>query len=701
MSVPLDPNHSKYRPDIDGLRAVAVLSVVIFHASPSNLAGGFIGVDIFFVISGFLISKIIFENLDKNTFSFISFYSRRIKRIFPALLLVLAFSYALGWFSLFADEYEQLGKHIAGGAGFVANLVLWSEAGYFDNSAETKPLLHLWSLGIEEQFYIIWPLLLWLTRKNGPALATTISLAIASFTLNLANTQEDRPSAFYFPHTRFWELLCGSLLAWLTIHGRETYVRLKSKLYGAPALIDHHETNPDSSNIAANITSLTGLLLLAYGLWRIDGNLDFPGIWATIPVLSAVLLIAAGPEGWVNRYILSSKIAVWFGLISFPLYLWHWPLLSFARILKSGTPAADTRIAAVALSIVLAWLTYKLIERPVRFGKHNRAKVVVLAVLMAIMGYIGYDTYNQDGIASREVLKANPSLDSGDDGGDGGNMIDGCGVVEEASRKLFHRCTIDKRGNVRFALMGDSKADAMYAGLVRTSNSEGRWLFIGGSGAYGAPVPLLASDIDTNRPLTVHAVEAIRGNSDIDTVVLVAAIRSIFLISDGVRDGNTATYDHTYLRHLSTTDLYDITLDEMGRVVNKFVGSGKKVVLVVDNPPLPDPRDCINRRTSLDAVNAVLGTDNQHCHVSIKSFNDQTRLYRHLLKKIQENHPESVKIFDPTDIYCNNINGFCEPTKNGRMMYSYTDHISDYAAGLVGHALNDFLKESVSPRPQP
>ena len=158
--------HPKYRPDIDGLRAIAVLSVVGFHAFPSWVNGGFIGVDVFFVISGFLISGIIYENLDKGEFTFREFYARRIRRIFPALIVVMTACFAFGWFSLLADEYKQLGKHIAGGATFISNLLLWQESGYFDNSAETKPLLHLWSLGIEEQFYIIWPLLLWLTWKR-------------------------------------------------------------------------------------------------------------------------------------------------------------------------------------------------------------------------------------------------------------------------------------------------------------------------------------------------------------------------------------------------------------------------------------------------------------------------------------------------------------------------------------------------------
>jgi peptidoglycan/LPS O-acetylase OafA/YrhL len=158
--------HPKYRVDIDGLRAVAVLSVVGFHAFPKLTNGGFIGVDIFFVVSEFLTSTILFGNLDKDNFSFVEFYSRRIRRIFPGLIVVLIAAFTAGWFLLLADEYKQFCSHLAGGAGFISNLILWNESDYFDNAAETKPLLHLWSLGIEEQFYIIWPLLPWAGWKE-------------------------------------------------------------------------------------------------------------------------------------------------------------------------------------------------------------------------------------------------------------------------------------------------------------------------------------------------------------------------------------------------------------------------------------------------------------------------------------------------------------------------------------------------------
>jgi peptidoglycan/LPS O-acetylase OafA/YrhL len=359
-------SHPKYRPDIDGLRAVAVLAVVLFHAFPDFLKGGFIGVDVFFVISGYLISTIIFENLDRGSFSFSEFYARRVKRIFPALILVLIACFIFGWFVLLDDELKQLGRHIAAGSSFVSNFVLWYEAGYFDKSVETKPLLHLWSLGIEEQFYIVWPLLLYFSWKRKFNFLTIIILvAGVSFFLNINGVKEDPVATFYSPQTRFWELLCGSLLAWFT-------------LYKKSAIID---------KTIANFTSLIGAMLLVCGFLLINKELNFPGMLALIPVLGAVLIIFSGPKSWINHKILSNKIAVWFGLISFPIYLWHWPLLSFATISNGKTPDDKIRIAAVFLSIVLAWLTVKFIEKPFRYG--NRKHLLKIAVLCGLIFVIG------------------------------------------------------------------------------------------------------------------------------------------------------------------------------------------------------------------------------------------------------------------------------------------------------------------------
>lgn len=391
-----------YRPDIDGLRAVAVLFVMAYHAFPNWVKGGFIGVDVFFVISGYLISTIIFGSLEAGTFSFAEFYARRIRRIFPALLLVLGASYAFGWFALVADEYKQLGKHIAAGAGFVSNIVLWNEAGYFDHSADTKPLLHLWSLGIEEQFYIVWPLLLWLAWKQKfSLLIVTTLVAGASFYLNLTGVHEDAVAAFYFPHTRFWELLCGSLLAWVTLYNTGGLRSLTSQLDRWFACVIYRHKPESTGNGLRNVLSFFGLFLLAYGFWRINRDFSFPGLWAIIPAFGAALIISAGPAAWVNRILLSSRPAVWLGLISFPLYLWHWPLLSFARIVENETPTGSFRLAAILLSIVLAWLTYKFIEQPIRSGTQPTNTTAALLALMLMVGSVGYFTYSKNGLGFR------------------------------------------------------------------------------------------------------------------------------------------------------------------------------------------------------------------------------------------------------------------------------------------------------------
>jgi peptidoglycan/LPS O-acetylase OafA/YrhL len=375
-------SHPKYRADIDGLRAVAVLSVVAYHAFPHRLKGGFAGVDVFFVISGFLISTIIFENLGRETFSFAEFYARRIRRIFPALLLVLIASYAFGWWVLLADEYKQLGGHIAAGAGFVSNIALWREAGYFDNAAGTKPLLHLWSLGVEEQFYIVWPLLLWIAWKRRIGFITiTAAIAVVSLYLNIKGVRHDQAAAFYLPQTRFWELLSGSGLAWVYLDKG-----------GVPLF---------ASRVLANLLSLAGLALLFFGFWRINTAIAYPGKWAMVPVLGTVLLLSAGPEAWINRVVLSNRPAVWFGLISYPLYLWHWPLLSFARIVEGAVPSRNIRIGCVAIAIALAALTYRFVERYLRLGGHARLKVIVLASLMALAGGVGYATLLGDGLPGR------------------------------------------------------------------------------------------------------------------------------------------------------------------------------------------------------------------------------------------------------------------------------------------------------------
>lgn len=326
-----------YRRDIDGLGALAVCAVLVYHSFPQYMRGGFIGVDIFFVISGFLISGIIFSGLENNSFSFRDFYFRRIRRIFPALLCVLIFCLIAGYFVLLPDEYKQLGKHTGSGSIYLSNFTLRFESGYFDNAATTKPLLHLWSLAIEEQFYIFWPLILWLAWRCKinifviVLLTTVCSILLCDHFLR----HEEATIAFYMPWNRAWELTVGSLLAWLD-----------KFLWGAPkggvyrsSSVPAHSLLQDPNftrKVLTNLISWIGLILLMIGLWHIDPKLPYPSKWTLLPVLGTSLIILG--KGAIVNKLFSNRILVFIGLISYPLYLWHWPLLSMAEIVQSGVP---------------------------------------------------------------------------------------------------------------------------------------------------------------------------------------------------------------------------------------------------------------------------------------------------------------------------------------------------------------------------
>ena len=382
---------SSYRSEIDGLRAFAVLSVIAFHAFPSSLKGGFIGVDVFFVISGFLITSHIFENLDKGQFSFPEFFGRRIRRIFPALILVMACSMAFGYFALLADEFAQLGKYVTSSTAFITNFILVDESGYFDNTSETKPMLHLWSLAVEEQFYIFWPLVLWVAYKRKFNLLTiTILVALLSFYLNLRFVESHPTETFFWPVGRFWELLSGSVLAWLLLYKSDVLGRLKLWIDEFLVRIIHFKEVESNYFNIFDVMSFLGLVLLAYSVIRLNESLSFPSKWALIPVLGTVLIIASGSKAWLNRIVLMNPIAVWFGLISYPLYLWHWPILSFLHIIKGEIPHRDAQILAILLSIFLAWVTYRFIERPIRFGVRKEEKTFFLIGLIAIVGSLGF-----------------------------------------------------------------------------------------------------------------------------------------------------------------------------------------------------------------------------------------------------------------------------------------------------------------------
>lgn len=638
-----------YRPDIDGLRAIAVLAVIGFHAFPSLVPGGFVGVDVFFVISGYLISRHILGELKANSFSIAAFYVRRIKRIFPALILILLTCTAVGWVILTPNEYELLGRPIAGGAGFVANLVFWKEAGYFDTLADTKPLLHLWSLGIEEQFYIVWPFILALLWRRAPHFLgrAIVALLLISLAYSIWLVRYNVTADFYSPFTRFWELALGAGLAYGVLHNRLDFA--------AP----HRQA-----------LSWIGLCLIVTGVFALEKSYSFPGAWALLPTLGAACLIYCARGAAINSRLLASRPLVFIGLISYPLYLWHWPLLSFARIIESETPSLGLRLGLVAASIVLAWLTYRLAELPVRAASGKQAKrlVILLSLAMVLLFAAGVTIRKLDGLKFRLLSKLNADVRTLSLGKDRHALIKACGLPDE-QKDQFQFCLSSSREAPRFAVLGDSKAEALFFGLARESRPGMQGVLIG---SVRPPTPDAAAD-DARQKRSRIAFQTVLDTPSIKVVILAIALRSTFPVNGetGFIEGNT---------HPAIAGL----IASYSQAILGLQQAGKQVIFVIDNPTFPDPRSCIGGgMTSSPLLNQVLRRKpNPRCTISYTDHLAGTDAYRKFIAELARINPKLI-VYDPTPLLCDISGNRCSTTRDGKFLYSYSDHISDYANSLI------------------
>ena len=417
--------------------------VMNFHAFPNALPGGFIGVDVFFVISGFLITSIITRELELGRFSLVEFDNRRIRRIFPALIVVLSVTLALGWFWMLPSAFAQLGGDSFASAAFLANIALLLQSGYFDVESAKKPLLHLWSLGIEEQFYLFWPLLLMLAaRFRMSIIAMAALLGIASFLLNVALIGSNPIAAFYLPFTRAFELLTGAVLAcgWI---------------------------NVNHSSAASNWRAWIGVALIVVAAAVLDSHRAFPGWWAVLPVAGSALLLSA-PAAWVNRIVLAIPPLVWIGLISYPLYLWHWPLLVFAGIIKFGPLTLPERELILA-STLFTRATYRFVYISFRLGVPIRRKIFTLRGGVAMVAVAGMAVIWGRGFDFRlpPEIRAMAS------------------VQTESFKWRVHECLLDLSKETDFAdscverdrrplvlIWGDSTAGALLPGLRKAQETR-------------------------------------------------------------------------------------------------------------------------------------------------------------------------------------------------------------------------------------
>lgn len=633
---------NEYRPDIDGLRALAVMFAVIFHAFPNLLTGGFIGVDIFFVISGFLITKIIFQSLETGTFSILDFYNRRIKRIFPALTIVMIVSLILGWFFLFFDEYAQLGKHIRGGLLFVSNIYFYQEVGYFDTLAETKPMLHLWSLAVEEQFYIFWPILLALVWKRRWNFVVTIALVAGlTFILNIYLVQKNPSAAFYLSIPRFWELLIGAFLAYLSINKRSI-----------PFL--HPE-----------VSSVLGCALIFSGVSLLNVTSAFPGWWALLPTLGTFFLIYAGSNAFLNKYLFSNPIMVWFGLISYPLYLWHWPLLSYLRIVTGDTPDPLHTVVAVILAIFLAWLTYFFLERKVRPSKGYRAAIYLLALAAIILMSISW-MRSKGGLPDRPVNQQIDYLSTLGAYNQSRQSDQSCSTLNGLSLLKEEVC-LSNSAAPKTLFVGDSHAMSLYSGVFTKKVTVDAMLI----GAHACKFYPNLSYTPTYQYNFANNCTAI-SQKVIDLAQTINSLQKIVLVNYYPYVNGTAQSPSSYFDGGRELNQGEAFLLGQGYLIEKLLAAGKEVVFVIDVPELKrNPKDCV-MRSSFTAVKS--------CESTMAELDASRSIYMDAVGQLKKKYPQ-LQIFDPTAIFC--FDAVCHYKEGNQLLYNDQNHLSLIGASKV------------------
>jgi peptidoglycan/LPS O-acetylase OafA/YrhL len=646
--------HMKYRPDIDGIRALAVLSVVVFHAFPTALSGGFIGVDVFFVISGFLITSIVAGDVDKSAFSYATFYARRIKRIFPALLVVFAVALSLGWAVQVNDEFSSLGRHVIGSAAFFENFMLLKEPGYFDSRSELNPLLHLWSLGVEEQFYIVWPIIIGLVWRLRRSLAFVIITAIALVSLGISESWVfvHPMAAFYSPVSRFWELLAGGFVALFLVGDRSV----------------------TTSAAARNIGAAIGLAVIGFGLVIIDQQTRFPGLWAALPVLGTCLLIWAGGTSWINRTILTHPAAVWLGLISYPLYLWHWVLLAYGRLVFPRGLTTPGVLAIVGLSVLLAWATYRWVERPFKRGQMRRVAVPILCLGMVAIAGVGYaaDQALEPRLA-HTALNGSDFERSRDSDGSCAKLLGLPTTAEEVCQ------TKSSRPDVLIA--GDSHAMALNSATLVGQSTMNTLLIAGHS------CRVLTSVVQTPEGRQAWGNNCTAITQDIVAAARLGSIKTIVIATNGPTwsDDSARTSIgpaaplHTYVfrdaaGHVLTKEQAD--LEGYRSLISTLLATGKTLVFVIDVPGLKtDPHACFTRLPFAKLAS---------CDVPISEVARKQRGYRAFVDILAAEFP-TMTIFDATKAICTDAS--CPASDANGYFYFDTHHLSAHGSERVLAAL--------------
>ena len=618
-----------YRPDIDGLRALAVTAVVIYHAFPAYFPAGFVGVDVFFVISGFLISKILYRELELGQLGLWNFYERRIKRLLPALLLVLATVLVIGWFALLSNEYRILGRHALGGLLFIINFFLANEHGYFDSAVEEKPLLHLWSLAVEEQFYLVWPLMFLMAFRCSIRVWIAVlviggmSLSVAAF-LSFYSPEY----AFFSPFSRAWEFCFGCAIALLER-------KLKSR--------------------AASVLSCIGAVLLLVAFGYISSDLAFVSLWMTLPVLGSAFIIFSGENGWFNKNILAHRYLVSLGLISYPLYLWHWPIFSFLNITEGGYQSFHIRILAIFLSLFLAWFTWRFVERFVR-DNWGRTALVLLLTGWLLLVMVSVIVVRYEGVPDRLEPKVNMDSDQ---------LLWEMSLRSSSSCRQDYEidglsfCLSEMAGSPNtIAIVGDSFSNQFYYGLSQLFRDDG----VG------------VANLGRHSCAPVFGVQAFRPDKD---CAAIEAILEMLVMDESIQVVVLAASwsgTNAYLKDESISSFSSALSETIARLQQ----SGKKVFLMGSTPLHGlKPSLCAARPFRFSDYSA------RFCSVSRAEIDARLTSEWELLNSIKSSFPEVV-IINPVNYLCDG--DLCPIRAPGGLLYR-DGHLSKYGSRFLAERI--------------
>lgn len=660
-----------YRREIDGLRAFAVLPVMLFHAGFQTFSGGFIGVDIFFVISGYLITSIILEEQQAGTFTLVGFYERRARRILPALFVVMAGCLALGWLWLLPIDMKLFSESLVAVPGFASNILFYMTVNYFEPAAELKPLLHTWSLAVEEQYYVVYPILLLLLWRLGKKwmVGLLAGVAVGSMVAAQWGSHTDPPFTFFLLPTRAWELLIGALVAFYLFqkgHGRAT--------------TDH--------GVVSEAASVCGVLLCLYGVLRFDALTPYPSAYALLPTIGAAFIIVfATPRTMVGK-LLGHKLFVAVGLISYSAYLWHYPLFVFARHRSIEPPSQALLLSLAACSFLFAYVSWKYVETPFRNRQflacpHLFAVAAVCSVVFIAIGLVGYVNGGFPQRVNEAVMKAQSA------------QFDELGCLSEMGKyvPVAESCIVGDAHHVRGVLLGDSIAGtlSLELGKALTHRSVGVMNM-----SFGHCPPIMGvyrvDQGSTHRcPEHNDAVfNYVRERNTLDIVIL-AGYWTIYLESpllDIVSSNGRRTTPNDQKIHLIKEAFVNSIL--------RYIQTGKTVILVY---PIPEAGRHIPRYLAKHTMFSGEHTSDRDLMTGYEAYQVRNKEAIQIFDGIGK-HPNLIRI-RPDTILCNTyIEGNCAVQVNGESLYRDEFHLSNLGARLVVQEIMKHIDVSLSERRQ-